>query len=241
MEPTLVRDGGRLALKTDGDPAYGEPVFGWDLFACAVDLGIARDPSGLAIINSRCEPAIGDRGFYLKEPHLTVLRCERLPSMQYTDLATMVENVLNQPMLKDRTSLAIDAGGPGRAFSSMLDERGIDHMRIQLHGGNQHTRDIQDGLRFENVSKYLAVSNVNSDLFTGKLQIADLGPDKVRALKNELESVEVSVSPVGRHVVKQGDKTHHADALMALVFAHYLVTHKDFGVHYGQRRLAGMF
>lgn len=119
------------------------------------------------------EPACGEYAQYPKPRTRTIVRAERLPLMDYTKLAQVVKTLMADAALAGRAYLVVDAGGPGRSFCDLLNAKGVQHVRLQVVGGDNENETKERSVTFSNVGKNSLLGNLNSALHTGDLHIGE--------------------------------------------------------------------
>lgn len=187
----LFYDGETVRLRTGNDPGIRR-VEGHHRFMIAADLGSAKDPTGVTIIESKQLPVLTERGWRLGERQCTLVSAERLREHRYTEIAEYLRALQQKPALRGRSRLALDASGVGRGCSDFLDEASMPHTAIQMVAGSS----VRKAGRFWNVSKQVMMSELAVALEIGALRIAGDLPMQ-NDLMVELESFQTKQSASG--------------------------------------------
>jgi hypothetical protein len=234
----VIQRGETLVLPCS-DPAVIK-VKGYRRLIVGLDIAQSIDTNAFGIILDERVPRWGTNQQELGPRTRTVVRAERIPQMSYTDLAQVVRNLMLDPALASNSYLVVDAGGPGRAFCDLLNNRNVTHTRMQIVGGENESETKERGVTFNNVSKNLLLGTLNSALHTKDLTIGEIG-DARAELQHELESFEASIGTTGNMSIRGGTKAGHADIAMAVAMAHWLSDHRTVGAHVGEVKLSGFF
>lgn len=215
MSELIYLDGGRVALKSHADPAV-ERVLGHDRFFLGLDLG-RNDPTAIVLLHDVQLPEWG-RGSQqiLGERTRTVVYADRIRQTAYLDIAAHVAALIENPELKGRTQLCIDASSMGAPFSEVLTQNHIEHLAMTITAGASWRRD---GHRVT-VAKNLLIECMAGGFERSDIAIAHDLPLKDQ-LVQEIASFELATTAAGNLVLAGGGKGHHADMAIALALAFF--------------------
>lgn len=203
-------DGETVRLRTGNDPGV-QRLTGHRRYVIAADLGSAKDPTGITIIEDEQLPIPTANGWRMGPRNRTLVFAERLREHRYTEIAEYLRALQQKPALIGRSRLALDASGVGRGCSDFLHEANMPHTAIQMVAGSSWRR----AGRFINVSKQVLMSELAVALEIGALRIAGDLPAK-QDLLVELESFQTKQSASGVQVLDAGGADHHADIAVCL-------------------------
>jgi hypothetical protein len=178
-------------------------------FTLGLDLGKARDPTALALVQSHW-----DHGGYL------LRGLARFPlGTPLTEVPALLKQRLTQPPLAGRVRLAVDATGMGAAIVELLRERlpGIDVYAITITGGVNVTGTRKD----PNVPKQDLIGNTSVILEQGGFRIAKKMRE-TQTLRDELLSFQYAPTEQGRHTYG-ASSGQHDDLVIALSLALWLI------------------
>ncbi|AQS48740.1 hypothetical protein BMG03_13760 [Thioclava nitratireducens] len=236
LDSNIVVRGEDLILPNP-DPAV-EIKTGYRRFLVGLDIAQSIDQNAFAIILDERVPFYDENGRQELMPRRReIVRAERVPQMSYTQLAIVTRNLMLDPSIAGRAYLAVDAGGPGRAFCDLLNTKSVQHTRIQIVGGDNEAESKERGATFNNVGKNRLLSSINSGMHVGELKIGNF-PMRDE-LRNELESFDASITDAGRMKIEGGTAAGHADIAMAAAMAFWLSDHRSVGAVVGQTQLRG--
>ena len=210
IDTPLYYDGETVRLRTGNDPGV-QRIEGHHRYVIAADLGSAKDPTGVTIIEDKQLPVLTDHGWRLGERQCTLVFAERLREHRYTEIAEYLRALQQKPPLNGRSRLALDASGVGRGCSDFLLEGNMPHVAVQMVAGSS----IRKAGRFWNVSKQVMMSELAVALEIGALRIAGDLPMQ-NDLMVELESFQTKQSASGIQVLDAGGSDHHADLAVSL-------------------------
>jgi hypothetical protein len=158
-----------------------------------LDIGQREDPSALAIVE-----AAGGGAYHVR--HLS-----RFPlGTPYTHVITNVVNLLERPELRGRTTVALDATGPGRPVVDMLRESLNVRFRLARSAPRLVAVTITSGAGANrvrggwNVSKKALATTLRVLFGEEKIRIAAALPESAALLK-ELRSFSEKIDPKTGH------------------------------------------
>lgn len=146
---------------------------------------------------------------------------------------------MNDPVFDGNAYLAIDAGGVGRAYADLLNDRSVPHTRVTITGGDGENEHKERSLTYNSVGKFRLLSMLNSAFHTGELQIGNF-PLRDE-LRQELEAFEADITAAGRMKIDGGTDFSHSDAAMASALAFWLSVHRSVGAYVGESQLRGFW
>ena len=209
MSQPFAFDGETVRLCTGNDPAIPR-LQGHLRYIVAADLGSAKDPTGITIIEDRQIPVF-QGAWRLGPRQRTLVWADRLRQHRYTEIVDHLSSLLRREPMAGRVRLAIDASGVGRGVSDTLDLAGIRHVAVQMTAGSS----VRRAGKFHNVSKQILITDLATALETGGLKIAtDLLMRE--ELLMELESFQTRTSTSGVQVLDAGGANNHADMAVSL-------------------------
>ena len=185
-----------------------------------LDLGQRQDPSALAIVErvTRVTQRMNHVTWQVSqetEPAPMVVRyLERMPlGTEYTEVVKRVAAVVEQPALKGKKTLAVDATGVGMPVVEMLlrERMGCEVRPVVFTSGMGQSTDG----RLWFVGKVDLMSGLRQALATGEMQIPKQVADGVQLVK-ELMSVTVGMRPSGQARVGADGFGEHDDLVIAL-------------------------
>lgn len=233
----LTQIGENLVLPC-ADPAV-TIVKGYRRFLVGQDIAQARDKNAICILLDERVPEWGDAGQQLGKRRREIVNVEYLPHMSYSDLAQVTRNLMMDEAIAKNSYLAVDAGGPGRAYCDILNDRNVQHTRVTITGGENENETKERGLTYNSVGKVRLLSMLNSALHTGDLKI---GTFPLRdELRQELESFEAEITAAGRMRIDGGTDFSHSDAAIAAALAYWLSDHRTIGAVVGEVPLKGFW
>ncbi|MEM8692449.1 MAG: hypothetical protein AAGG57_11255, partial [Pseudomonadota bacterium] len=133
--------------------------------------------------------------------------------VSYVDVVDFLIRLRNAQPWGGKSKLVIDGTSIGRVVSDMLSDQGVDHMAIQMTGGQEWKRSG----KYINASKTLMIENTAVLFASGELKIAhDL------AIKPEIEqdlaSFTIETTAAGNTIITQRRSAGgHGDMGIALV------------------------
>ncbi|AEI94247.1 hypothetical protein [Roseobacter litoralis] len=231
----LVQQGEDLILPCS-DPAVAV-VKGFRRFIVGQDIAQAKDRNAIAVIKDERVPEWVGSTQQLGPRRREVVKVQYLPHMSYADLAQVTRNLMRDPTIAGRSYLAIDAGGVGRAYADLLNDRSVLHTRVTITGGENENEHKERSLTYNSVGKVRLLSMLNSALHVGDLT---LGAIAMRdELTQELEAFEAEITAAGRMKIDGGTDFSHSDAAIALALAYWLSDHRTIGACIGETPLKG--
>ena len=233
----LVQQGEGLILPCS-DPAV-TVVPGYRRFLVGQDIAQARDKNAICILLDERIPEWCDTGQQLGKRRREIVNVEYIPHMSYTDLAQVTRNLMLDASIAGRAYLAVDAGGPGRAYCDLLNDRAVQHTRVTITGGENESEHKERAQTYNSVGKVRLLSMLNSALHTGELKVGDF-PLRDE-LRQELESFEADITAAGRMRIDGGTDFSHSDAAIAAALAYWLSDHRTIGAHVGETLLRGFW
>src|ERR1017187_7526937 len=188
-----------------------------------VDFGQARDYTAIAVLERaelRGQYDYAVRA-YQKEVALRLRYLERIPlGTPYTEVVDRVAEVTRNRQLSGRCHLAVDGTGVGRPVVDQLrrgEAEGVP-MPGATPGGQAGTETMDQG--FYRVPKRDLIIGLQLVLQRGGLQIAAKLPF-ARKLVEELEAVEVRISPAGNEQYAAWREGTHDDLVFAVALAYW--------------------
>jgi hypothetical protein len=195
-------------------------MFDEPTFVVGVDLGQARDPTAICIV----QKVDGSS----RRP---VFRCgflRRVPlGTSYPSIISYVGSLIDR--LKGPSTLAIDFGGVGRPVFDMFVHAGFSPIGIAITAGDSITRE---GGNIFRVPKLTLVSRLQALLHAGRLKILETLADAPQLVR-ELEDMRATFSDRG-HLLFSARVGRHDDLCLALAIA-------LFAAHGDTMECAGMF
>jgi hypothetical protein len=180
-------------------------IFDEPTFVVGVDLGQARDPTAICIV----QKVDGSS----RRP---VFRCgflRRVPlGTPYPSIIGYVGRLIDR--LKGPSTLAIDFGGVGRPVLDMFVHAGFSPIGIAITAGDSITRE---GGNIFRVPKLVLVSRLQALLHGGQLQILETLADAPQLVR-ELEDMRATFSDRG-HLLFSARVGRHDDLCLALAIA----------------------
>lgn len=210
---------------------------GYRRYLVGQDIAQAIDRNAIAIVLDERLPRWGEHGQELGPRRREVVRVEFIPQMDYTSLAQVTKTLMNDAAIKGRAYLAVDSGGPGRAYCDILNQKSVLHTRVNIVGGENETEAKERNTSFNNVGKVRLLSGLNSALHTGDLSLANFALRD--ELVQELESFEAEITKAGRMKIDGGTDFSHADLAIATSLAFWLSDHRSVGAMIGEVQLRG--
>lgn len=211
---------------------------GYRRFLVGLDIAQAADRNAYSIILDERVPTYGKTGKQeLGKRRREIVQAAHLPQMSYADLAIVVRNLMMDPAIAGRAYLAVDAGGVGRAFCDILNQKSVLHTRVQITGGESENEVKERATTFNNVGKVRLLSAVNGAIHTGDLRIGNFAARDL--LRQELESFEAEVTAAGRMKIDGGTDFGHADIALSAALAFWLSDHRSVGAFIGESKLKG--
>ena len=173
-----------------------------DRFILGVDPGQARDPTAICIT----------RVIESERPVHQVVHLERLPlRTPYPGIGWRVNELLQHPLLNNRTDVVLDLTGVGRPVHDLFEDQGISAIGVTITTGHEQTQTDRDHW---SVPKLTLISTVLSLLHDDRLHIAADLPES-RTLVAEFEAFHGSHTDTGawRFGARSGQ---HDDLVLAL-------------------------
>jgi hypothetical protein len=232
MFQPFVFDGEAVRLRTGNDPAIPR-IQGHLRYIVAADLGSAKDPTGITVIEDRQIPMF-EGAWRLGPRQRTLVWADRLREHRYTEIVDHLSALLRREPMAGRARLAIDASGVGRGVSDTLDLARIPHVAVQMTAGSS----VRQVGKYHNVSKQVLITDLATALETGGLKMAaDL---RMREeLLIELESFQTRASASGVQVLDAGGADNHADMAVSLAIGWF--ASEQLGGFVGEGQLEGWF
>ncbi len=168
-------------------------------FILGVDLGQARDPTALAVVE-------------VDTPHLDFRHLERLPlGTPYPAVVERVGKV--SAALPGSVAVVVDAGGPGRPVVDAMRVAGLKPIPVSITSGKRER--YENGMVY--VPKRELVRGLVAAIETGRLKIAK-GLPVAGALVSELQAFRVQLTAKGRdtYAAHSGE---HDDLVLAVTLA----------------------
>lgn len=233
---TPVEQGEALILPNP-DPAVTVTP-GYRRYLVGLDIAQANDKNAFSIMLDERIPFYDDNGRQeLSKRRREIVHAEHIPSMSYTDLAVVVRNLMMDEAIATRAYLVVDSGGVGRAFCDILNQKSVQHTRVQMVAGENENETKERGVTFNNVGKTRLLSAINSAIHTGDLQIGAFPARDL--LRQEFESFEADVGASGRIKIEGGTDFGHADIAISAALAFWLSDHRSVGAVVGETPLRG--
>jgi hypothetical protein len=164
-------------------------------FALGLDLGQATDYSALCVCEDISDGSAGSSGRRRKTLHTRHLARFQLP---YPEVVRRVRAYMDDPRLKGRAVLAVDATGVGRPVVDMMRESGFhlnqDFYGVLIHGGDKEHHDKG----YWRVPKRDLVFAAQVALQEERLKFAS-GMELLPALVEELRNFRVKINPATAH------------------------------------------
>jgi hypothetical protein len=190
-------------------------------FFVGADFGQARDYTALAVIE-RAELKGGfDHAVWAerKEVALRLRYLERIAlGTPYPDVVERVVEVTRNRQLAGRCHLAVDGTGVGRPVVDLLRRARPDAILMPVTITNGQTETTDKG--FYRVPKRDLIIGLQVLLQRGGLQIA-AGLPFARKFVEEMEAVEVRVSPAGNEQYAAWREGTHDDLVFAVALAYW--------------------
>lgn len=232
----LVAKGEELILPNP-DPAVAIKK-GYRRFLVGLDIAQAQDRNAVSIcLDERVPTYDGSGRQELGKRRREIVQSMHLPQMSYADLAGVVRNLMMDPAIAGRAYLAVDAGGVGRAFSDLLNQKNVLHTRVQIVGGENEQEVKERNVTNNNVGKVRLLSTLNSAIHTQDLTIGNFEARDL--LRQELESFEAEITAAGRMRIDGGTDFGHADLAVSAALALWLSDHRSVGAVIGETHLRG--
>lgn len=208
----VERADGTIVNQTNGDPAVTR-VLGHRRFWVSADLGQANDFSAVAVIEDEQLPTVVDGTCVLGPRTLTVVHADRFRGVSYVDVVDFLIRLRNAQPWGGKSKLVIDGTSIGRVVSDMLSDQGVDHMAIQMTGGQEWKRSG----KYINASKTLMIENTAVLFASGELKIAHDLPLKPE-IEQDLASFTIETTTAGNTIIAQRRSAGgHGDMGIALV------------------------
>lgn len=186
------------------------------MFVVGVDLGQSTDYTAIAVIERVTTLTLLDNGDVKQEVNFHLRHLERPPlGTKYTDIATSVVALLDQPPLTRDTPLIVDKTGVGTGVLDMFTERGVQPEAVTITGGDTVTHDTHH----YKVPKRELVWNLVALNETRRLKFSE-GLDLVPALINELVNFKVKIDLKTAHDSYEAwRESIHDDMVLAVALA----------------------
>ena len=178
-------------------------------YTLGLDLGKARDPSALVIIES-----------YLDDDVYRLRGLQRFPlGTPLTELPILLEPRLTKPPLASRVRIAVDATGIGDPIVELLRDRlpRIDVYAITITAGDSVTGKPKD----PRVPKQDLIATTSVILEQGRLRIAT-AMRETQTLRDELLSFKYTPTEHGHHTFG-ASRGQHDDLVISLSLALWLL------------------
>jgi hypothetical protein len=174
------------------------------MFLVGLDIGQAKDPSALVIVE-RTRGAAPD--WPLKSPR---------PPAQYDDVVAMTADRMRKPPLEGASTLVLDYTGCGRPVATMFEKAKLRPINVSIHGGVQSERKA--ALEWT-VAKRSLVAHIAVLLQQERLRFA-AGLPLVDVLVQELLTFRQTIDPVTAHAgYSHWRERDHDDTVLALALA----------------------
>lgn len=160
-------------------------------YIVGADIGQASDYTAIAVCEEVAFLSPTGRG----EKGLHVRHLDRFRHVPYPDVVDRIENLLNTPMLRGRSSFVMDSTGVGKPLADLFKKRGRQHKAVLITGGDAEHRGEDGAYR---VPKRNLVSGVQILLQGGRLKIAG-GMELTEVLKAELLNFRVKINLATSH------------------------------------------
>jgi hypothetical protein len=186
-------------------------------FALGLDLGQVRDHSGIVVVERIAQKWDDDLEacIQLQAPEYRVRHVERLAlGTTYPDVVDRVEELLNDPLLADRTRLVIDGTGVGVPVMNMFQQRGRSLLPVMITGGDSTTY----AGRIVRVPKRNLVSVLQVLFQSHRLKIA-AGVDERDTLLRELANFSAKITIAAHDTFEAWREGQHDDLVLALALA----------------------
>jgi hypothetical protein len=192
-----------------------------DWYFVGVDLGQMRDYTAIAVLERAELRGNFDNAVWAheKEVALRLRYLERIPlGTPYPDVVERVAELTQDRQLAGRCHLAVDGTGVGRPVVDLLRRAKPDGilMPVTITGGQMETMDQG----FHRVPKRDLIIGLQLLLQRGGLQIAAKLPF-ARTLVEEMEAVEVRVTPAGNEQYAAWREGTHDDLVFAVALAYW--------------------
>ena len=196
------------------------------LYTLGVDLGQARDPTAVCVLESVTGERVNRAGHTVQRyrPLHRVRHLERLPlGMPYPEQITYVCSLLDRPPLgTSNPHIFIDFTGVGRPCYDLFQQARIPNLKgVTITGGNKAEPTPQGW----SVPKTELVSLVQAKLHAGDLKIAKELAD-APALLRELQDFRVRFTSAGNATFGAREGAHD-DLVLALATAVFGAEHRQ--------------
>jgi len=182
------------------------------LFYLGLDLGQAKDPTALCVIEALLDRKSGD----LKECQLRYLKRFELGT-PYPKVVDEVCAMMERPELGEEPVLVIDATGVGAPVVDMFEERGTNIVPVSIHGGK--TVNTQGG--GYNVPKRDLISNLQV-MFQEKTLKVSAKLDTREIFVHELMNFKVKINDRGHDSYESWREGIHDDLVLCVAIACWL-------------------
>jgi hypothetical protein len=173
------------------------------IFYLGLDLGQARDPSAIALVERYGNPAL-----------YSILQVKRFPlGTRYPEIVSRVAWGLQNERIQPNR-LAIDFTGVGRAVADLFRENAVPFLPITLHGG----KAVSCSGGSYNVPKRDLVTCVSVLLEQERLKISSLMKE-AQTLHEELSAFSVRISQSGHDQYGAFGENEHDDLVIAVALA----------------------
>lgn len=181
-------------------------------FFIGLDLGQARDPSAIAVVE-RAE-LVGEwdavAWAHRREIELRLRQLERLPlGMKYPEIERRVRELVDAMVRRGDCELLVDATGVGRPV--------VDHLQEAGGGGYGGQMERLEG-GFDYVPKRDLMAGLQVVLEHGELKIAR-ALRQAAALRKEMADMRVKVTPAGNEQFGAWRSGEHDDLVFAVALA----------------------
>lgn len=193
------------------------------------DLGQARDPSAVCVVERATWPNDGDvssmrsEGRALRQ-EFGVRHLERLPlNVSYAAQASHVARMMGTAPLRDGATLVIDATGVGRAVLELFRKAGLQPIPLTITAGDSFTRSAIEW----RVSKLALTSRLQAMLHAGDVKIAAELKER-SALVAELADFRVNWTDAG-NATFGARSGRHDDLVLATAIALFVASEETRG------------
>jgi hypothetical protein len=148
-------------------------------------------------------------GLECNTQRITVRSIERMRRRDYNQVVDRIKTIMDAPAMKG-AQLCIDKTGTGVAISDMLNEKGLAHFGVNIHGGDK-TSYHRDGA---SVSKRELVYYLVR-LLTENRIIINADAAEAQTLEREMLSFQMRANRDTGHIAYEGKGTHD-DTVLSL-------------------------
>ncbi|RYZ89130.1 MAG: hypothetical protein EOP04_07625 [Proteobacteria bacterium] len=206
---------------------YDEPatviIGGGTQFFLGLDLGQSKDYTAIAVVEKidppRHPPRYGSSHGDLIDPdakkRYECRHLERLPlGTKYPDIVSHVQTMMENPQLKGKTELVVDATGVGRPVVDMFAGKGLSPRGIMITGGNAVTQ-VGD---YTGVPKRDLVSTLQALMQQDRLGFAKSLP-MIDSLVAEMMAFQVKITTSANDIYGAWREGTNDDLVLAVALA----------------------